>query len=83
MSVTEQASTPPEQAEGRPDGKDDGPVNIQVAHNENVVIIQFGGPVSWVGMPPDNARSLARFLFEHALMVEQQAAVAAVPQGNA
>lgn len=35
-----------------------------------MVILDFGTPVAWVGMPPGAARELAASLIKHAAMID-------------
>jgi hypothetical protein len=59
-----------------PDGKlgprDEGGLMIGIAHDskKRQVVINFGGPVSWLAMPPEQAIGLAELLFEHALLLK-------------
>lgn len=59
-------------ATGRtPDGNihdtDEGEIRFGVAHdpNKRQVILNFGKPVTWIGMPPEQAAELAETLSEH------------------
>lgn len=53
-----------------PDGKlnehDEGEIRLGVAHDKDNVVIQFGTPVVWLGMPPHEAREFARLILHHA-----------------
>lgn len=53
-----------------PEGKihptDEGEIRITVGHVEGQVIVDFGTPCTWVGMPPDRALEFARVLQQHA-----------------
>lgn len=55
---------------GRITPTDEGGIQFAVASKGNVVIIDFGKPVVWVGMPPDQARGLAELLIKHAAIVD-------------
>jgi hypothetical protein len=61
-------------ATGRtPDGSvhetDEGEIRFGIAHdpNKRLVILNFGKPVTWVGMPPEQARDLGNSLIEHSM----------------
>jgi len=49
-----------------PDGKlmkdDDGEIKISVAVVKNVIVLDFGTPILWLGLPPDSADRLAECL---------------------
>lgn len=45
---------------------DEGELQFGVATDGKVVLIQFGKPIAWLGLPPDKARALAKVLIEHA-----------------
>ena len=53
-----------------PDGKltpqDDGELAFAVGHTDGKVVIDFGTPTSWIGMPPQTAVDLAKLLIAHA-----------------
>lgn len=53
-----------------PDGKltptDEGEIRIAVGNKEGRVVLDFGTPTVWLGMEPQQARDLARSLFDHA-----------------
>lgn len=53
-----------------PDGKihesDDGKLSMEVIEIEDNVVIDFGKPVVWFGMPLDYAVELALILIQHA-----------------
>jgi len=57
-----------------PDGKihedDEGAIRISVGDAKGNVIIDFGSPVVWLGIPPDDARALAENISERADKVE-------------
>jgi hypothetical protein len=58
---------------GRIHASDEGELRFGVAADpeRNLVALHFGGPVAWVGMPPDVARKLAETLVFKALEVER------------
>lgn len=53
-----------------PDGKmnadDEGEIQFGITNNGSEVILNFGKPVTWLGMPPSLARQLAAMLTKHA-----------------
>jgi len=57
-----------------PNGKlnkdDEGEIRFAVGSHDGNVILDFGSPVAWVGMPPPLARQLAAMLIRHANAIE-------------
>lgn len=51
---------------------DEGGIRFAVGSKNGVVVVDFGSPVAWVGMPPAEARQLAASLVKHADHLEQQ-----------
>jgi hypothetical protein len=51
---------------------DEGGIRFAVGSKNGVVVIDFGKPVAWVGMPPAEARQLAESLVKHADHIEQK-----------
>ncbi len=53
-----------------PEGKmaehDEGEISFAVGHPGGKVVIDFGSPVAWVGMEPQQAVALANTLISHA-----------------
>lgn len=53
-----------------PEGKltedDEGAIQFGVSNANGKVIVNFGSPVAWLGMNPQQARILASYLNEHA-----------------
>lgn len=45
---------------------DKGGLNIAVTHRDGAVIINFGTPVEWFGMPPEQAIDFAKTIMKHA-----------------
>jgi len=60
-----------------PDGKlnpqDEGEIRVGVAVHHDYVVLNFGKPISWIGMLPGQARELARSLVEHADLISARA----------
>lgn len=57
--------------EGKLNRRDEGEIKIGVSNRNGAVIINFGVPVTWIGMPPDTVRSLAKMLLKHADITEE------------
>lgn len=53
-----------------PDGElnkaDEGQLQFAVAHKDGKVVLEFGTPVAWVGMNPQQAADLAMSMLQHA-----------------
>lgn len=53
-----------------PDGKvnaeDEGELRFAVAHDRDLVQVNFGKPVAWFSLPPESAKHLATLLIKHA-----------------
>ena len=47
---------------------DEGELAIGIAcdYQQNTLVINFGKPIIWIGLPPSRARELARMLIERA-----------------
>jgi hypothetical protein len=58
-----------------PDGKDysddEGELQFAIAHDQDNVLVNFGKPVAWLGLPPTVAKHLAVLLIRHANQVER------------
>lgn len=68
---------------GKATQKDEGEIRFAVANDGKIVVIDFGRkPITWVGMPPDGARDLARLLVSHAEKVEHAEAKAVMEPGK-
>ena len=52
--------------EGKLSEDDEGEILFAISHADGKVVVNFGTPVVWFAMPPENARELARLLLEHA-----------------
>lgn len=57
-------------ATGRfPQGKlnkdDEGEIRLAIGHENGKVIIDFGKPVAWIGMNPQEAIEFAAMIFQH------------------
>lgn len=59
-----------------PQGKihpsDEGELRFGVTHRSGNVILEFGKPIEWLGLPPAMARELASVLILHAGKVEKE-----------
>jgi hypothetical protein len=52
--------------EGKLNSADEGALQFKIGHSNDHVILDFGTPVSWIGIDPVNAVALAQSLIEHA-----------------
>lgn len=59
-----------------PEGKltpdDEGEFAYRVGHHHGKVVVDFGTPVAWVGLAPEDARELALLLTTHAVAAEKE-----------
>ncbi len=53
---------------GMMDDVDEGEIQFRVGHSveTRTVMVDFGKPVAWLGMPAETARQLAELLIKHA-----------------
>lgn len=51
---------------GKIHDSDEGELRLAVSHHEGNVVVNFGTPVTWIGLPPEQAIALAQGLMEHA-----------------
>ncbi|KKL69898.1 hypothetical protein LCGC14_2110350 [marine sediment metagenome] len=66
-SAVEAYTLKPEHPDGHLKGIDDeGQTALAVGVTQGNVIIQFGKPLHWLGLPPDEARMLGRSLIAKA-----------------
>jgi hypothetical protein len=58
---------------GQLNADDEGAIKIGIAYDpvDKVVRIDFGTPVTWLGLPPDEARELANILLKKAAEANQ------------
>lgn len=48
-------------------GRDDeGGLNIGITNRDGAVVVHFGTPVAWFGMPPEQAIEFAKTIMKHA-----------------
>lgn len=61
-------------SEGRIHASDEGDIRFGIASDlaHGVVVLSFGTPVTWLGMPPDVAEALGKTLLEHAAEVRSK-----------
>ena len=52
--------------EGKLTDQDEGEIKFAVGYTDGKVVIDFGGPVAWVGMSRDQAKELARSILKYA-----------------
>jgi len=64
--------------EGKIHDSDEGEIRFAVGSKDGNVIIEFGKPVAWLGLPPDLARELAVLLTKHADALDHATALAAL-----
>lgn len=61
-----------------PEGKlaehDEGEIKIAVSHHKGKVVIDFGGPVAFIGFTPDQAVDIADLITKHAKLAEDSSA---------
>lgn len=62
----------PRYPEGKLTRDDEGEIEVNVTAHRGKVLIQFGGPVTWLGMRPIHARAFAEILMKHADEAETQ-----------
>lgn len=53
--------------EGKLHQRDEGEIAFAVGTQQDKVILNFGTPVTWVGMPAQNAIELGRLLIKHGM----------------
>jgi len=51
---------------GMLDADDEGELQFAVGDRDGVVVLDFGKPIAWLGLPPVNARALAALLVKRA-----------------
>jgi len=51
---------------GKHDESDEGELQIGVRVEKSIVVVNFGKPIAWLGMPPAQARELAQLLLSNA-----------------
>jgi len=52
--------------EGHLTESDEGEIKFAVGYKDGKVVLDFGGPVAWMGMHPDQAKELASLLLKWA-----------------
>lgn len=58
---------------GRINSDDDGELAFAIGPGDKAetIVVNFGKPVEWVGMPPDQAIQLAQLLIKHARAISK------------
>ena len=56
--------------QGKLNAHDEGEIQIAVGNKDGKVILDFGKPVVWMGMDPNQATAVAASLIEHAKRVQ-------------
>ena len=57
--------------EGKLNANDEGEIQIAVGHSDGNVVIDFGKPVAWIGVGPDQADQLADVIRTHAKAIRE------------
>jgi hypothetical protein len=57
--------------QGKLNDDDAGELQFGVAHTSEKVVINFGKPIAWVGMDPDQADAFAQLIVQHAMNIRQ------------
>lgn len=47
-------------------------MRLAVGHQDGQIMIHFGKPVAWLGIPPAEAMELAKLLMQHAHEAQRQ-----------
>lgn len=58
--------------QGKLNGSDEGGISFAVGEDGGNVVINFGTPVAWLGMPPQQAVALAELLIAKARVVARR-----------
>lgn len=58
--------------QGKLNGTDEGELRFAVGEEGGNVVIRFGGTVSWLGMPPEQAVSFAEVLIAKARQIARR-----------
>jgi hypothetical protein len=53
-------------SQGKLDPHDEGDIRMAVTNARGRVLVNFGKPVTWFGLTPEEARALATLLLKHA-----------------
>jgi len=57
---------------GKLNANDEGELSMAFRHEKGNVILDFGKPVVWIGLPPKEAAQMASMLLKHARMVARE-----------
>lgn len=57
--------------EGQLTSTDEGELALGVTAYKGKVVMQFGKPIAWLGMSPEQARALALLLRQHANQIDR------------
>ena len=57
---------------GKLNGNDEGGIRFAIGEDGGSVVINFGTPVTWLGMPPEQAVTLAEALIAKARIVARR-----------
>lgn len=58
---------------GKIHAHDEGDLQMGIANKDGVVIINFGTPVTWIGLEPDKAEAFAALITKHAKEIRSKA----------
>lgn len=87
LPTTEPGAEPAGPTGEHPRGKlvpdDEGELNITIGEYQDAVVINFGVPVRWVGMPSDVGRRMGESIIETANKIDDAAATGRVAQAIA
>ncbi len=70
-SLNEKLGKTHQHPEGRLTPQDEGAIKFAVGVKDGKVIIDYGTPVSWIGMPPEQAMELAQLLIKRAQSISK------------
>ncbi|HEY1888465.1 MAG TPA: hypothetical protein VGG86_20850 [Roseiarcus sp.] len=57
---------------GKLNPDDEGGLNIAIGSEVDCVRIDFGEPIAWIALPPDQALAFASLIVKHAMAMKQR-----------
>lgn len=60
--------------QGKVNRTDEGELRMAISSDGNIVRLDFGKPVAWLGLPPNEAKELAALLMHHAARCQNKPA---------
>lgn len=60
--------------QGKVNRTDEGELRMAVSNDGKIVRLDFGKPVTWIGMSPNDAKEFAALLMQHAASCENKPA---------